>query len=147
MQLMPDKFRPDDDPFHVPTNLRRAAEFIGRLNARYGSGEQIAAAYFGAIDGAGNITGASDGNVDGFEYVRRFQAAQSCLLAGLGVPGAEVGLLVSPLGTPLNRANISFGFLDDYGSALARLIRGPIDVARYGTLHFAWDLIVPGAPE
>jgi len=142
---MPDKFRPDDDPFHVPTNLRRAAEFIGRLNARYGSGEQIAAAYFGAIDGAGNLTGASDGNVDGFEYVRRFQAAQSCLLAGLGLPGAEVGQLVSPLGTPLNRANISFGFLDDYGPALARLIRGPIDVARYGTLHFAWDLVVPGA--
>ena len=82
MQLMPDKFRPDDDPFHVPTNLRRAAEFIGRLNAHYGSGEQIAAAYFGAIDGTGNITGASDGNVDGFEYVRRFQAARPAYWRG-----------------------------------------------------------------
>lgn len=146
MQLMPDKFRIGDDPFDTPTNLLRAAEHIAKLQARYGAGDRVAAAYFGAIDGAGNVTGASDGNVDGFEYVRRFQAALGCVRSGLGIPGAASGHLVSPLAMPITSANISFGFLEDYGMALATYVRGRHGVARYGTLHLAWDLIVPGAP-
>jgi len=93
MQLMPDKFRSGDDPFDVTTNLRRAAEHISLLRARWGSPDRIAAAYFGAIDGGGNITGASDGNVDGYEYVRRFQGATDCLRTGLGRGGAAVARL------------------------------------------------------
>jgi murein DD-endopeptidase MepM/ murein hydrolase activator NlpD len=145
MQLMPDKFRPGDDPFRVGTNLQRAAEHIAQLQARYSAREQVAAAYFGAVDRAGNITGASDGNVDGFEYVRRFEAAVACVRAGADLPSGAVGALVSPIGFPITPANISFGFLDDYGPALAWTIRGA-DVERYGTRHLAWDLIIPGAP-
>ena len=147
MQLLPDKFQPGDDPFHAPTNLLRAAQHIAGLQARHGSGDRVAAAYFGAIDADGNVTGASDGNVSGFEYVRRFQAALACVRTGLGVPGEAVPNLVSPIGTPISPANISFGFLDDYGAALASYIRGPEGVRRYGTRHLAWDLIVPGAPK
>ena len=75
MQLMPDKFRPGDDPFDPATNLLRAAEHIRRLQDRWGAPERVAAAYFGAIDHRGNVTDASDGNVDGHEYVARFRAA------------------------------------------------------------------------
>jgi murein DD-endopeptidase MepM/ murein hydrolase activator NlpD len=146
MQLMPDKFRPGDDPFNVTTNLTRAAEHIALLQSTYGSGERVAAAYFGAIDGAGNVTGASDGNVNGFEYVRRFQAALACVRSGLGVPGEAVADLISPIGFPITPAAISFGFLDDYGLATAAYIRGAHGVQQLGTLHLAWDLIIPGAP-
>lgn len=156
MQLMPDKFEPGDDPFHVPTNLARAARHIALLEGRYGSGERVAAAYFGAIDGAGNVTGASDGNVDGFEYVRQYQASLACVRMGAGLPGGAVADLISPsgamtdllspIGVPITPAHISFGFLDDYGLALASYIRGAHGVQHYGTRHLAWDLIIPGAP-
>ncbi|MFN0074216.1 MAG: transglycosylase SLT domain-containing protein [Chloroflexota bacterium] len=147
MQLMPDKFRPGDDPFDVPTNFRRAAEHIAYLHGIYGSSERVAAAYFGAVDRFGNITGASDGNVNGFEYVGRFQSAAACIQAGLGMPGTVTASLVSPIGGPITRNHISFGFLDDYGHALAQLIRGVDGIGRYGTRHLAWDLIIPGAPN
>ena len=75
MQLMPDKFQPGDDPFDPATNLLRAAGHIRQLQDRWGSPDRVAAAYFGAIDRWGNVTGASDGGVDGYEYVARFRAA------------------------------------------------------------------------
>ena len=146
MQLMPDKFRPGDDPFNVTTNLTRAAEHVALLQSIYRDGERVAAAYFGAIDGAGNVTGASDGNVNGFEYVRRFQAALACVRSGLGLPGEAVADLISPTGFPITSAQISFGFLDDYGLATAAYIRGAHGIQQLGTLHLAWDLFIPGAP-
>lgn len=75
MQLMPDKFRPGDDPFDPATNLFRAAQHIRLLQDRWGDPERVAAAYFGAIDAGGNVTGASDGNITGYGYVARFRAA------------------------------------------------------------------------
>jgi len=147
MQLMPDKFLPGDDPFSVPTNLLRAAQHVAALERRYGAPEQVAAAYFGAIDGAGRVTGASDGNVGGFDYVRKFQAAHACVRAGLGRPDAVVDGLASPIGAAITPSHISFGFLDEYGTALATYIRGAHGVQRYGTRHLAWDLIIPGAPS
>ena len=146
MQLLPDKFRPGDDPFAVSTNLLRAAQHVAELQRRYGSPEQVAAAYFGAIDGAGRVTGASDGHVDGFAYVRRFGVARACVQAGLGRSGPGVADLASPLGAAITPAHISFGFLGEYGAALATYIRGAHGVQRYGTRHLAWDLVVPGAP-
>lgn len=146
MQLMPDKFRSGDDPFNIPTNFARAAQHIALLQGIYGPNERIAAAYFGAIGPGGVITGASDGNVNGFEYVRRYEAALGCVHAGLSLPVTALGGLFSPMGGPLRPANISFGFLDDYGHSLATYIRGAHGVQQYGTRHLAWDLIVPGAP-
>ena len=75
MQLMPDKFLPGDNPCDPATNIFRAAQHIRRLQDRWGSLDSVAAAYFGAIDGKGNATGATDGAVSGFEYVARFRAA------------------------------------------------------------------------
>src|SRR5205823_13569822 len=60
MQLMPDKFQPGDDPFDPPTNLLRAAQHIKALQERWHVPELVAAAYFGAIDEQGHVTGASD---------------------------------------------------------------------------------------
>src|SRR5207248_7275627 len=65
MQLMPDKFRPGDDPFDPPTNLRRAAQHIKQLQDRWRLPELVAAAYFGAIDDQGRVTAATDGNISG----------------------------------------------------------------------------------
>ena len=55
--------------------MPRAAQHIRLPQDRWGAPEIVAAAYFGAIDGRGNVTGASDGNVNGHEYVARFRAA------------------------------------------------------------------------
>jgi murein DD-endopeptidase MepM/ murein hydrolase activator NlpD len=142
MQLMPDKFQPGDDPFDVKTNLLRGAELVARLQRSYSQEAQIAAAYFGAIDGAGNVTGASDGNVTGFEYVRRFQAALDYHRAI--TDNSHLLKLLSPLTTPLGQQNISFGFRGDYGLDLALEIRGAGGVASLGTEHLAWDIIIPG---
>ena len=90
MQLLPEKFAPDDDPFSVATNLLRAAQYVAALQRRYGTPELVAAAYFGAIDGGGRVTVATDGHVNGLEYVRRFPVARACVQAGLGRPVAEI---------------------------------------------------------
>jgi murein DD-endopeptidase MepM/ murein hydrolase activator NlpD len=145
MQLMPDKFRPGDDPFDPPTNLLRAAQHIRLLQDRWKSAELVAAAYFGAIDSQGNVTGASDGNIDGFGYVEFFRAAYRRYVDGL----APLPLwLVSPFGDlSLTSDMIKFGFLGDYGHALAHAIRGEHGVAQYGTSHLGLDLQIPGRPD
>jgi len=147
MQLMPDKFRTGDDPFDVTTNLRRAAEHISLLRARWGSTDRIAAAYFGAIDGGGNITGASDGNVDGYEYVRRFQGATDCLRTGLGRSAATVARLASPLGISLARSNVSLDYWGDASKSPGEPARTATEQQRFGTRHLAWDVIIPDAPS
>jgi len=61
---------PLTDPY---VNLRVAAEILAEHYARYGDWDKAAAAYFGAIDAAGNITGASDGFTTGHQYVQKFR--------------------------------------------------------------------------
>jgi hypothetical protein len=76
MQLMPDKLQAGDDPFDPGTNILRAAQLLRRLTATYrGDLISVSAAYFGAIDHQGQVTDASDGISNGFEYVSRFAAA------------------------------------------------------------------------
>ncbi len=56
------------------TNIFTAADFLAELYRRYGSWEKAAAAYFGAIDARGNITGARDVvGTSGYEYVSLFR--------------------------------------------------------------------------
>jgi murein DD-endopeptidase MepM/ murein hydrolase activator NlpD len=52
------------------TNLMVAAEILAENYQRYGSWDKAVAAYFGAIDAQGNITGAKDAyGTSGFQYV------------------------------------------------------------------------------
>ena len=145
MQLIPDKFRPGDDPFDVRINLLRAAQHVAVLQGRYRRWSRWRRPT-SAASTRRRITDASDGAVTGSEYVARFRAALGCLRAASARRGRSAPL-VSPIGMAITPANISFGFLDDYGGTLATAIRGAHGVQRYGTLHLAWDLVVPGAPS
>lgn len=70
------------------TNILTAADFLAELYKRYGSWEKAAAAYFGAIDSQGNITGAQDATgTSGYEYVKRFTGTLAKLR---GVSNAQV---------------------------------------------------------
>lgn len=56
------------------TNIFTAADFLSELYRRYGSWDKAAAAYFGAIDASGNITGARDAvGTSGYQYVQLFR--------------------------------------------------------------------------
>lgn len=56
------------------TNIFTAADYLAELYRRYGSWEKAAAAYFGAIDAYGNITGARDAvGTSGYQYVSLFK--------------------------------------------------------------------------
>ncbi|CAN5660324.1 hypothetical protein BH24CHL1_BH24CHL1_10560 [soil metagenome] len=79
MQVMPqywqetaNRWGPDlMDPW---VNIRTAAEILTQGYLRWGTWEQAAAAYFGAIDSEGNVTIAVDAfNTSGYEYVTRFK--------------------------------------------------------------------------
>lgn len=74
MQVMPFHARGGDDLYDPATNIMYGTRILAENYARYGSWEKAAAAYFGAIDGEGNITAASDGNTDGYGYVDAFSA-------------------------------------------------------------------------
>jgi murein DD-endopeptidase MepM/ murein hydrolase activator NlpD len=144
MQLMPDKFAVGDDPFDPPTNLLRAGQLIKALQDRWGLPELVAAAYFGAIDPDGRVTGASDGHVTGYQYVEFFRSAYARYKAGLV---ALPQWLASPFGDrSLSSEMITFGFLGEYGAALATAIRGSQGVGQYGTAHLGLDLQIPGLP-
>ncbi|HVQ45102.1 MAG TPA: transglycosylase SLT domain-containing protein [Candidatus Saccharimonadia bacterium] len=78
MQVMPFHFKPGENPKDPRTNIFRGAKVYGDALRRYGDPDKAAAAYFGAIDGQGNVTSATDGSsVDGHEYVRLFRQAAS----------------------------------------------------------------------
>jgi murein DD-endopeptidase MepM/ murein hydrolase activator NlpD len=145
MQLLPDKFRDGDDPFDPAVNILRAAQFVRRLQSIFDSPSLVAAAYFGAIDPRGNVTNESDGNVTGHQYVALFRQAYRRYAAGtVQLPS----WLASPLGDlDVTDRMIAFGFLADYGSALAHEIRGQAGVDAYGTLHLALDLVVRDLPQ
>lgn len=87
MQLMPDKLSETDDPFDPGTNILRAAQLVRRLNARWnGDLAAIAGAYFGAVNGDGQITEATDGFATGIEYVSVFAEAYQRWAVALGQP-------------------------------------------------------------
>lgn len=78
MQVMPFHFATGEDPYDVGTNLRRGIALLAQKYAQYGDWDKAAAAYFGAIDNQGNITGAKDvGGVSGHGYVQKFRQARS----------------------------------------------------------------------
>ena len=145
MQLLPDKFRDGDDPFDPAVNILRAAQFVRRLQSKFPSPSLVAAAYFGAIDPQGNVTNETDGNVTGHQYVALFRQAYRRYAAGtVQLPS----WLASPLGDiDLTNRMITFGFLADYGAALAHEIRGQAGVDAYGTLHLALDIQVRDLPQ
>lgn len=67
------------------TNIRTAADILKMNYDKYGSWDKAAAAYFGAIDANGNITGAQDSfGTDGYTYVNLFRNNLAAL--GYGVP-------------------------------------------------------------
>jgi cell wall-associated NlpC family hydrolase len=67
------------------TNIRTAADILKMNYDKYGSWDKAAAAYFGAIDSQGNITGASDSyGTTGFSYVNLFRNNLASL--GYGQP-------------------------------------------------------------
>ena len=79
------------DPY---TNIRTAAHILVSEHDRWGSWDQAAAAYFGALDGQGVITNARDAyGTSGQQYVERFRITLAAFgmgqsLAGLGDGGA-----------------------------------------------------------
>lgn len=76
MQVMPFHFKDGEDGMDPRTNIMRGTQIFADNLRRYGGDpDKAAAAYFGAIDANGNITGASDGNTDGYGYVRQFRDA------------------------------------------------------------------------
>lgn len=72
MQVMGFHAKNGEDLYDPATNIEFGTRILAENFQRYGTWEQAAAAYFGAIDGNGNITSASDGNTDGYGYVDAF---------------------------------------------------------------------------
>ncbi|MPZ68600.1 MAG: peptidoglycan DD-metalloendopeptidase family protein [Actinobacteria bacterium] len=103
MQVMPFHFREGENPMDPETNMRVAIERVLKpAYDRLGDWTKAAAAYFGAIDAQGNITGASDvTGTSGNEYVRRFQEAAS-KYTNLAAMGGQAP--VDTEGSPLARA-------------------------------------------
>lgn len=81
MQIMPWHFDPDHDPHDPATNIAVGARILRDNYRRWGTWEQAAAAYFGAIDAHGNITGATDATgTSGNRYVVLAMAARQRFL-------------------------------------------------------------------
>jgi murein DD-endopeptidase MepM/ murein hydrolase activator NlpD len=73
MQVMPFHFKAGEDGMDPRTNVMKGAGILADNYKRYGSWDKAVAAYLGAIDANGNITGAQDANgTDGFEYANLF---------------------------------------------------------------------------
>lgn len=69
-------------------NVFTAADLLRDLYKRYGSWDKAVAAYFGAIDAYGNITGARDAvGTSGHQYVALFRNTLARLREGSGVQG------------------------------------------------------------
>lgn len=99
MQVMPFHFGDGEDGYDPYTNISRGLKVLMDGYRRWGTWEQAAAAYFGAIDGNGNITGASDGNATGNQYVAIFtnnwnkiKAARAAQRPQGGAPGVAGGM-------------------------------------------------------
>lgn len=69
MQIMPGNY-PGANLLDPRTNVQKGLEMLYSRYKQYGDWDKAVAAYFGAIDGAGNITGAQDDNgTGGYSYV------------------------------------------------------------------------------
>lgn len=78
MQVMPFHFAPGEDMDDPRTNIRKGVKVYADALQRYGDPDKAAAAYFGAIDDAGNITSATDATgTDGHKYVALWRAASA----------------------------------------------------------------------
>lgn len=71
MQILGGEFSSGEDPYDVETNLRVGCALLAAKTAAYGGRlESGLAAYFGAVDSAGNPTGGSDlTGTTGIQYV------------------------------------------------------------------------------
>jgi len=102
MQVMPFHYQPGEDGMDPRTSVLRGAKILADNYRRWGDWDRAAAAYFGAIDDQGNITGATDATgTNGTNYVRLFRDA-----AGLygGVPDARQSLNAAPASPPAQGA-------------------------------------------
>ncbi|MCX2726001.1 M23 family metallopeptidase [Thermomicrobium sp. 4228-Ro] len=79
MQIMPNYHagraaKYGGDLWDPKVNIFTAADLLSELYRRYGSWDKAAAAYFGAIDASGNVTGARDAiGTSGYDYVDKFR--------------------------------------------------------------------------
>jgi hypothetical protein len=93
MQLMPvywDSLSHDygDNIWDPYTNIRTAAHILASDHAKWGSWDQAAAAYFGALDNQGLITDARDAyGTSGQQYVERFQITLAAFGMGQSLDG------------------------------------------------------------
>ena len=136
MQVMPQHWqetanRWGSDLWDPWVNIRTAADILTQNYLRWGSWEQAAAAYFGAIDGQGNVTGAVDAHgTSGHDYLNRFtnnlvalgfnesNGTANLLVAGVQVSSATQDMLaqaMSALGTPYVWGGASEGGFDCSG--------------------------------
>ena len=105
--LWPDqvaRIAPDGDLRDPETNLRVGSAILADLYSEWGSWEQAAAAYIGAIDAEGNVTSAKDDDGrTGADYMAGFQRQLSDLgYYGLPMAAQEdlLSIALSALGTP-----------------------------------------------
>lgn len=78
MQVMSNWFQTGEDSLDPTTNIDRGTKILADNYAHYGDWNKAAAAYFGAIDEDGNITGAQDATgTDGYGYVDKFRGLSS----------------------------------------------------------------------
>jgi LysM repeat protein len=148
MQIMPDKLEPGDDPFHPPTNIRRAAQHLRWLSARWkGDLAAVAGSYFGAVDAEGYLTEASDGIATGTEYVDRFAAAYRRWAPFLGQPVRPVVMQIRPPDGPVvlhtvRPGDSARGLAARYGISLATLVAAN-ELTDSGRLAVGQELRIP----
>jgi len=81
MQIMPGNY-PGEDLLNPRNNIKRGMEMLAQRYKMYGNWDKAVAAYFGAIDGNGNITGARDDNgTDGWAYVNTVNKHRNAIRA------------------------------------------------------------------
>ena len=147
------------------TNIKTAAAILKQNYDKYGSWEQAAAAYLGAIDANGNITGAQDSfGTDGFTYVSLFKnnlaalgygSPSSAEAASGGAPASSWGGMAVQQALNLQGTPYVWGGEDTngfdcsglvqyvYGNAgkqMARTAQGQYDT----TQHISADQLQPG---
>ncbi|MBI2756193.1 MAG: transglycosylase SLT domain-containing protein [Chloroflexi bacterium] len=97
------------DPYNPEQSLRGGARYLSDLYKSYGDWDKAAAAYFGAIDAQGNITGATDAaGTSGNSYVTKFRTARQAYSQPTAASGGP---------SPASQYSVAFGFNKPYGDA------------------------------
>jgi hypothetical protein len=92
MQVMPFHWGAGEDPWNPQQNIAKGAGILADNFRRYGSWDKAVAAYLGAVDAQGNITGGADVlGTDGFEYAARFNANLARIKAARQQQGPQPG--------------------------------------------------------